>query len=70
MGIKELIGWNQSCSMRLLWLLISGAGSLWIALLHAYLLKNRSIWSLPIPLALALALAPNIFSERVIEVKR
>lgn len=44
LGLKQLGSWNQACLMRFIWLLISG--SLWIAWVKAYLVKNNSFWDL------------------------
>ncbi|PKI76621.1 hypothetical protein CRG98_002930 [Punica granatum] len=41
LGIKRLAVWNNACIMRFIWLIISGAGSLWIPSFYAYRITGR-----------------------------
>lgn len=45
LGLKLLLDLNNACSLRLIWLLFSGAGSLWIAWVNTYLIKGKNFWS-------------------------
>ncbi|GKU95211.1 hypothetical protein SLEP1_g8598 [Rubroshorea leprosula] len=45
LGIKGLELWNISCIMRYIWMIFSQAGSIWVAWVHEYLLKNCSFWT-------------------------
>lgn len=48
MGIKELIAWTSLAPCDSFGFLSSSAGSLWMAWLHAFLVKNRSAyWLFP-----------------------
>jgi hypothetical protein len=49
LGLKNLEIWNSSSMMRHIWSLFARAGSIWVAWVHAYLLKGRSFWSVSIP---------------------
>lgn len=49
LGIKDLGVWNKACSLKLIWLLLRRAGSLWIAWLAAYVIKGRSFWDVHVP---------------------
>lgn len=43
-GIKDLTVWNEASNLKLIWLLLSKARSLWIAWVTTHLLKGRSFW--------------------------
>jgi hypothetical protein len=49
LGIKKLDEWNHAAMMRHIWSLFVRLGSLWVALVHAVLLKGRSFWQVRIP---------------------
>lgn len=49
LGIKDLTLWNKVCVLKNLWSLLVRSGSLWVAWVAKYLIKDRSIWSLRIP---------------------
>jgi hypothetical protein len=49
LGIKKLVEWNRAAMMRHIWSLFMRAGSLWVAWVHAVLLKGRSFWQVSIP---------------------
>ena len=44
LGLKDIISWNVACILHNIWLLITKAGSLWVAWIEAYILKGRSFW--------------------------
>lgn len=46
MRLKKLSECNKACIARLIWLLFSGSGSLWIARVHRHLLKGVSFWTI------------------------
>ncbi|KAJ8752286.1 hypothetical protein K2173_003922 [Erythroxylum novogranatense] len=41
LGIKDLISWNKACLIQQLWYILYKDGSLWIAWIKAYLIKDR-----------------------------
>lgn len=47
MGCRDLIAWNQACSLKLIWLLFSNSGSIWVAWYKAEVLKGSlsNYWS-------------------------
>lgn len=46
LGLRRLSAWNNILSLRLIWLLFSGSGSLWVAWhKHHQRLSERSFWS-------------------------
>jgi hypothetical protein len=49
LGLKNLDVWNVSSMMRHIWSLFARSGSIWVAWVHAYLLKGKSFWSVSIP---------------------
>jgi hypothetical protein len=49
LGIKKLEEWNRATMMRHIWSLFVRSGSLWVAWVHAILLKGRSFWQVRIP---------------------
>ena len=46
LGLKDLKSWNHACVLQNIWAIMAKAGSLWIAWIHAYVLKGRSIWQI------------------------
>ena len=44
LGLKDILSWNVACILHNIWLLITKAGSLWVAWIEAYILKGRSFW--------------------------
>ncbi|KAL1222313.1 putative ribonuclease H protein [Cardamine amara subsp. amara] len=48
MGLRDFVIWNKVLNLRLLWLLISGTGSLWVAWNREHMLKRTSIWAVEI----------------------
>ncbi|GKU92455.1 hypothetical protein SLEP1_g6177 [Rubroshorea leprosula] len=49
LGLKPLHIWNMACILRFIWLLFTKAGSIWVARVQTYLLKEKSFWSVGIP---------------------
>lgn len=49
LGVRELEAWNNACCLKIIWLLLCNAGSLWIAWLNEYVLKGRSFWEVKVP---------------------
>lgn len=45
LGLKKIEDWNKAYIARLIWLLFAGSKSLWIAWVHAHLLKDQSFWT-------------------------
>lgn len=48
LGLKDMVIYNQACVMRNLWSLFSRSGSLWVAWIERYVIKDRPIQSLEI----------------------
>jgi hypothetical protein len=48
LGIKKLEEWNHVAMMHHIWSLFMRVGSLWVAWMHAMLLKGRSFWQVSI----------------------
>lgn len=46
MGMKDLLVWNKTCALNLLWFLIFKRDSVWIAWIHQNVIKDNSIWDL------------------------
>ena len=42
LGLKRVEDWNEATAMKHIWNLFTQAGSLWVAGVHAMLLKGRS----------------------------
>ena len=45
LGLRRLLEWNKTLSMRLIWRLFAPKGSLWAHWHHHHHLRNRSFWS-------------------------
>ena len=45
LGLKDILSWNEACIMQNIWAIISRAVSIWIAWIHAYVLKGRDFWN-------------------------
>ncbi|KAG7547383.1 F-box domain [Arabidopsis suecica] len=46
LGLRRLGIWNSTLCLKLVWLLFSGSGSLWVAWHHHHHIKGKSFWSL------------------------
>ncbi|VFQ93364.1 unnamed protein product [Cuscuta campestris] len=44
LGLKNLLFWNQACSMKLLWDIANKKDSLWVRWVHSKYLKQGTIW--------------------------
>ena len=40
LGCRDLVAWNKACSLKLIWLLFSNSGSIWVAWYKAEVLKG------------------------------
>ena len=45
LALKRVEEWNKAAVMRFIWLLFTQAGSLWVAWIKMYCLKDQSFWS-------------------------
>ncbi|KAA0026071.1 uncharacterized protein E6C27_scaffold581G00620 [Cucumis melo var. makuwa] len=43
-GIRDGPSWNIASTLKILWLMLTNSGSLWVAWVEAYILKGRSLW--------------------------
>ncbi|CAL1403425.1 unnamed protein product [Linum trigynum] len=46
LGVKDLLAWNQACTIRMLWLFLMKAGTLWVAWMYGYKCGQGDLWSL------------------------
>ena len=46
LGLKRLISWNKVFALKLLWLLFTKAGSLWVSWIRLNLIGHRNFWDL------------------------
>ncbi|KAL1191756.1 putative ribonuclease H protein [Cardamine amara subsp. amara] len=44
LGLRDFVRWNKVLNLKLLWLIISGSGSLWVAWNKEHMLRGKSIW--------------------------
>ncbi|KAL0556476.1 hypothetical protein IC582_004990 [Cucumis melo] len=44
LGIRDGPSWNIASTLKILWLMLTNSGSLWVAWVEAYILKGRSVW--------------------------
>ncbi|XP_019085419.1 PREDICTED: uncharacterized protein LOC104715049 [Camelina sativa] len=44
LGLKRLVDWNKIFGLKLIWLLFSQAGSLWVSWVNKHLIKDKSFW--------------------------
>ncbi|KAG7577371.1 Endonuclease/exonuclease/phosphatase superfamily [Arabidopsis thaliana x Arabidopsis arenosa] len=44
LGLKRLADWNQIFGLKLIWLLFSQAGSLWVSWVKNHLIRGRCFW--------------------------
>ncbi|KAE8687013.1 lectin-like protein [Hibiscus syriacus] len=45
LGIKDLKTWNRACMLSLIKKILAGEGSLWVAWLKSYILKENDFWN-------------------------
>lgn len=43
-GIRNLLTWNHSCAIKLLWFLLFKTGSFWVAWIQQNIIKDSSFW--------------------------
>ncbi|VVA95424.1 unnamed protein product [Arabis nemorensis] len=46
LGLKRLKAWNQVFTLKLIWLLFTKSGSLWVSWVHKVLIKGRLFWDI------------------------
>ena len=46
LGLKRLVSWNKVFALKLLWLLFTKAGSLWVSWIRLNLIGHRNFWEL------------------------
>ncbi|KAG7588718.1 Reverse transcriptase zinc-binding domain [Arabidopsis suecica] len=46
LGLRRLSSWNTVLALKLIWLLFTAAGSLWVSWVRLHLIGNRSFWTL------------------------
>ena len=46
LGLRRLTAWNKVLALKLIWLLFSAAGSLWVSWVRLNLIGNRCFWDL------------------------
>jgi len=49
LGLQRVASWNRVAIMKHIWNLFINAGSLWVAWIHANLLKGKCFWTVKIP---------------------
>ena len=47
--LQRVASWNRAAIMKHIWSLFTNAGSLWVAWIHANLLKGKCFWIVRIP---------------------
>ncbi|XP_039064048.1 uncharacterized protein LOC120209025 [Hibiscus syriacus] len=46
LGLKDLKTWNKACLIHLTRKLLTGEGSLWVAWIHNYIIKQQYFWTM------------------------
>ncbi|XP_039068118.1 uncharacterized protein LOC120214237 [Hibiscus syriacus] len=46
LGLKDIKSWNKSCILHLIKKILAGDGSLWIAWIKTYVIKNSDFWTM------------------------
>ncbi|VVA90333.1 unnamed protein product [Arabis nemorensis] len=46
LGIKSILEWNDTCGLKLIWMLFFRAGSIWVAWIRSRYLSRSCFWSL------------------------
>ena len=49
LGLQRVASWNRAAIMKHIWSLFTKVGSLWVAWIHANLLKGKCFWTIKIP---------------------
>ena len=47
--MQRVASWNRAATMKYIWSLFTNVGSLWVAWIHANLLKGKCFWTVKIP---------------------
>lgn len=47
LGLKKLVAWNHVFTLKLIWLLFTKGGSLWISWVSSNLINGRLFWDIP-----------------------
>ena len=48
LGLKDILSWNTACMIKHIWQIFAQAGTIWIAWIYAYILKERNIWQISV----------------------
>lgn len=46
LGIRSLTSWNQTCGLKLIWMLFFRGGSIWVAWMRHKYISKQSLWAL------------------------
>ncbi|XP_039028243.1 uncharacterized protein LOC120162129 isoform X2 [Hibiscus syriacus] len=46
LGLEDIKGWNQACFLLLIRKILLKDGSIWVAWLHSYIMKENSFWDI------------------------
>ncbi|KAG7578318.1 hypothetical protein ISN45_Aa03g025130 [Arabidopsis thaliana x Arabidopsis arenosa] len=46
LGLRSIASWNETCALKLIWMLFFRAGSLWVAWIRQSYLSTSSFWAL------------------------
>ncbi|XP_039067660.1 uncharacterized protein LOC120213644 [Hibiscus syriacus] len=46
LGLKDIKSWNNACLIHLTRKLLAGEGSLWVAWIHSYIIKQQDYWTM------------------------
>jgi len=46
LGLKRLSSWNKVLALKLIWLIFTAAGSLWVSWIRLHLIGHRNFWDL------------------------
>ncbi|XP_038991416.1 uncharacterized protein LOC120114654 [Hibiscus syriacus] len=49
LGLQDVGRWNKSCIVQLIRNLLANEGSLWVAWMHSYVIRNADFWQMKIP---------------------
>ncbi|KAE8728802.1 hypothetical protein F3Y22_tig00004072pilonHSYRG00220 [Hibiscus syriacus] len=49
LGLQDVGSWNKSCIVQLIRKLLANEGSLWVAWMHSYVIRNVDFWQMEIP---------------------
>jgi hypothetical protein len=49
LGVKRLKTWNQAATLKHIWNLLTNKDTVWTSWIHAFLLRGKSFWQVPMP---------------------